>query len=129
MDMIERIDALIEKFTALKSVLGRIEFPEEMSVYLSPWTSKAIIEIRNLDDLEKARHLLRGQLGSWTDSISNIWALGSRGCASYESPDYPIEIRLHMPVNEFPKKIMGQTCRFVAETETQTTYRYVCENH
>jgi len=103
------------------------DIPSPLAAYV--FFDKIIMSIRKLADLHVAREYLRNALGCWEDKLTHIYAgYSDQATAEWHSEEVPIEIRLTVPIADFPKELMGPNCRFVAAESAEPTprYRYVC---
>lgn len=77
-------------------------------------------------DLHKARKFMADLLGSWQDSLRQIWhSYGQTVYVSWEDPNHRLQLWLETTIEDFPEELKkDSSCRFVQSVETN--YRFVC---
>ena len=86
---------------------------EDGSVELSVITGEAILYVKDLAGLRKARRFLRATFPEYTDKLDSIISLGDNGIALYGTNIAGVNLRLRAPVKDFPIKRKG--CGFREE--------------
>ena len=117
---LQRLQVILEErlksFRNVAKVLEHFK-PEdgsvELSVPLSSITGEAILYVKDLAGLRKARRFLRATFPEYTDKLDSIISLGGNGIASYGTNIAGVNLRLRAPVKDFPIKRKG--CGFREE--------------
>ena len=87
--------------------------PEDGSVELSIVGGEAILYVKDLAGLRKARRFLKTTFPEYTDKLNSIISLGDNGIALYGTNIAGVTLRLRAPVKDFPIKRKG--CGFREE--------------
>ena len=113
---LQRLQVILEErlksFRNVAKVLEHFK-PEDGSVELSVITGEAILSVKDLAGLRKARRFLRATFPEYTDKLDSIISLGGNGIASYGTNIAGVNLRLRAPVKDFPIKRKG--CGFREE--------------
>ena len=113
---LQRLQIILEErlksFRNVAKVLEHFK-PEDGSVELSVITGEAILYVKDLAGLRKARRFLRATFPEYTDKLDSIISLGDNGIASYGTNIAGVNLRLRAPVKDFPIKRKG--CGFREE--------------
>ena len=123
----EFLGAMEKQIETLQRVMAIAEKLGDMSAHhITEWHGRLAVKVRSIAELQDARHALRERLGSWKDELTQIWASCGCGLANYRGIDHDgIIIILDCPIDDFPKELMGERCKFVERQVTDTDY--VCE--
>ena len=95
------------------------------SVEVRPNKSGILLYIYKLEDLKEAREVAKSMFPEWKDKLRNIWVSCGSALASWEDLRYSAEIRLRTTVEEFPKALMKEGCRFI-EVDPGPEIKLVC---
>ena len=113
---LQRLQIILEErlksFRNVAKVLEHFK-PEDGSVEISVITGEAILYVKDLAGLRKARRFLRATFPEYTDKLDSIISLGDNGIASYGTNIAGVNLRLRAPVKDFPIKRKG--CGFREE--------------
>jgi len=113
---LQRLQVILEErlksFRNVAKVLEHFK-PEDGSVELSVITGEAILYVKDLAGLRKARRFLKTTFPEYTDKLDSIISLGDNGIASYGTNIAGVNLRLRAPVKDFPIKRKG--CGFREE--------------
>ena len=113
---LQRLQVILEErlksFRNVAKVLEHFK-PEDGSVELSVITGEAILYVKDLAGLRKARRFLRATFPEYTDKLDSIISLGDNGIALYGTNIAGVNLRLRTPVKDFPIKRKG--CGFREE--------------
>lgn len=113
---LQRLQVILEEqlksFRNVAKVLEHFK-PEDGSVELSIVGGEAILYVKDLAGLRKARRFLRATFPEYTDKLDSIISLGDNGVALYETNIAGVSLRLRAPVKDFPIKRKG--CGFREE--------------
>ena len=113
---LQRLQVILEErlksFRNVAKVLEHFK-PEDGSVEISVITGEAILYVKDLAGLRKARRFLRATFPEYTDKLDSIISLGGNGIASYGTNIAGVNLRLRAPVKDFPIKRKG--CGFREE--------------
>ena len=113
---LQRLQVILEErlksFRNVAKVLEHFK-PEDGSVELSIVEGEAILYVKDLAGLRKARRFLRATFPEYTDKLDSIISLGDIGIASYGTNIAGVKLRLRAPVKDFPIKRKG--CGFREE--------------
>jgi len=113
---LQRLQIILEEwlksFRNVAKVLEHFK-PEDGSVELSIVGGEAILYVKDLAGLRKARRFLRATFPEYTDKLDSIISLGDNGIASYGTNIAGVNLRLRAPVKDFPIKRKG--CGFREE--------------
>jgi len=113
---LQRLQIILEErlksFRNVAKVLEHFK-PEDGSVELSVIAGEAILYVKDLAGLRKARRFLRATFPEYTDKLDSIISLGDNGIASYGTNIAGVNLRLRAPVKDFPIKRKG--CGFREE--------------
>lgn len=113
---LQRLQVILEErlksFRNVAKVLEHFK-PEDGSVELSAITGEAILYVKDLAGLRKARRFLRATFPEYTDKLDSIISLGDNGIALYGTNIAGVNLRLRAPVKDFPIKRKG--CGFREE--------------
>ena len=113
---LQRLQVILEErlksFRNVAKVLEHFK-PEDGSVELSIVGGEAILYVKDLAGLRKARRFLRATFPEYTDKLDSIISLGDNGIASYGTNIAGVNLRLRAPVKDFPIKRKG--CGFREE--------------
>jgi len=106
------LEERLESFRNVAKVLEHFK-PEDGSVELSIVGGEAILYVKDLAGLRKARRFLKTTFPEYTDKLDSIISLGDNGVALYETNIAGVSLRLRAPVKDFPIKRKG--CGFREE--------------
>jgi len=106
------LEERLESFRNVAKVLEHFK-PEDGSVELSIVGGEAILYVKDLAGLRKARRFLKTTFPEYTDKLDSIISLGDNGVALYETNIAGVDLRLRAPVKDFPIKRKG--CGFREE--------------
>lgn len=113
---LQRLQVILEErlksFRNVAKVLEHFK-PEDGSVEFSVITGEAILYVKDLAGLRKARRFLKTTFPEYTDKLDSIISLGDNGIASYGTNIAGVNLRLRAPVKDFPIKRKG--CGFREE--------------
>lgn len=113
---LQRLQIILEErlksFRNVAKVLEHFK-PEDGSVEFSVITGEAILYVKDLAGLRKARRFLRATFPEYTDKLDSIISLGDNGIALYGTNIAGVNLRLRAPVKDFPIKRKG--CGFREE--------------
>ena len=113
---LQRLQIILEErlksFRNVAKVLEHFK-PEDGSVELSIVGGEAILYVKDLAGLRKARRFLRATFPEYTDKLDSIISLGGNGIASYGTNIAGVTLKLRAPVKDFPIKRKG--CGFREE--------------
>ena len=113
---LQRLQVILEErlksFRNVAKVLEHFK-PEDGSVEFSVITGEAILYVKDLAGLRKARRSLKTTFPEYTDKLDSIISLGDNGIASYGTNIAGVNLRLRAPVKDFPIKRKG--CGFREE--------------
>lgn len=113
---LQRLQVILEErlksFRNVAKVLEHFK-PEDGSVEFSVITGEAILYVKDLAGLRKARRFLRATFPEYTDKLDSIMSLGDNGIALYGTNIAGVNLRLRAPVKDFPIKRKG--CGFREE--------------
>lgn len=113
---LQRLQVILEErlksFRNVAKVLEHFK-PEDGSVELSIVGGEAILYVKDLAGLRKARRFLRATFPEYTDKLDSIISLGDNGIALYGTNIAGVNLRLRAPVKDFPIKRKG--CGFREE--------------
>ena len=113
---LQRLQIILEErlksFRNVAKVLEHFK-PEDGSVELSVITGEAILYVKDLAGLRKARRFLKTTFSEYTDKLDGIISLGDDGMALYGTNIAGVNLRLRAPVKDFPIKRKG--CGFREE--------------
>jgi len=113
---LQRLQVILEErlkeFRNVAKVLEHFK-PEDGSVELSIVGGEAILYVKDLAGLRKARRFLKTTFPEYTDKLDSIISLGDIGIASYGTNIAGVKLRLRAPVKDFPIKRKG--CGFREE--------------
>ena len=113
---LQRLQVILEErlksFRNVAKVLEHFK-PEDGSVEISVITGEAILYVKDLAGLRKARRFLRATFPEYTDKLDSIISLRDNGIASYGTNIAGVNLRLRAPVKDFPIKRKG--CGFREE--------------
>ena len=113
---LQRLQIILEErlksFRNVAKVLEHFK-PEDGSVELSIAGGEAILHVKDLAGLRKARRFLKTTFPEYTDKLDSIISLGGNGIASYGTNIAGVNLRLRAPVKDFPIKRKG--CGFREE--------------
>ena len=113
---LQRLQVILEEqlksFRNVAKVLEHFK-PEDGSVELSIVGGEAILYVKDLAGLRKARRFLKTTFSEYTDKLDSIISLGDNGVALYETNIAGVTLRLRAPVKDFPIKRKG--CGFREE--------------
>jgi len=113
---LQRLQVILEErlksFRNVAKVLEHFK-PEDGSVELSIVEGEAILYVKDLAGLRKARRFLKTTFPEYTDKLDSIISLGDIGIASYGTNIAGVKLRLRAPVKDFPIKRKG--CGFREE--------------
>jgi len=113
---LQRLQVILEEqlksFRNVAKVLEHFK-PEDGSVELSIVGGEAILYVKDLAGLRKARRFLKTTFSEYTDKLDSIISLGDNGAALYETNIAGVSLRLRAPVKDFPIKRKG--CGFREE--------------
>ena len=113
---LQRLQVILEErlksFRNVAKVLEHFK-PEDGSVELSIVGGEAILYVKDLAGLRKARRFLKTTFPEYTDKLDSIISLGGNGIASYGTNIAGVNLRLRAPVKDFPIKRKG--CGFREE--------------
>ena len=113
---LQRLQVILEErlksFRNVAKVLEHFK-PEDGSVELSVITGEAILYVKDLAGLRKARRFLKTTFPEYTDKLDSIISLRDNGIASYGTNIAGVNLRLRAPVKDFPIKRKG--CGFREE--------------
>ncbi len=112
----QRLQVILEEqlksFRNVAKVLEHFK-PEDGSVELSIVGGEAILYVKDLAGLRKARRFLKTTFPEYTDKLDSIISLGDTGVALYGTNIAGVALRLRAPVKDFPIKRKG--CGFREE--------------
>ena len=112
----QRLQVILEEqlksFRNVAKVLEHFK-PEDGSVELSIVGGEAILYVKDLAGLRKARRFLKTTFPEYTDKLDSIISLGDTGVALYRTNIAGVTLRLRAPVKDFPIKRKG--CGFREE--------------
>ena len=106
------LEVQLKSFRNVAKVLEHFK-PEDGSVELSIVGGEAILYVKDLAGLRKARRFLKTTFPEYTDKLDSIISLGDNGVALYETNIAGVTLRLRAPVKDFPIKRKG--CGFREE--------------
>ena len=106
------LEERLESFRNVAKVLEHFK-PEDGSVELSIVGGEAILYVKDLAGLRKARRFLKTTFPEYTDKLDSIISLGGNGIALYGTNIAGVNLRLRAPVKDFPIKRKG--CGFREE--------------
>ena len=106
------LEERLESFRNVAKVLEHFK-PEDGSVELSIVGGEAILYVKDLAGLRKARRFLKTTFSEYTDKLDSIISLGGNGIASYGTNIAGVTLKLRAPVKDFPIKRKG--CGFREE--------------
>jgi len=113
---LQRLQVILEErlksFRNVAKVLEHFK-PEDGSVEFSVITGEAILYVKDLAGLRKARRFLKTTFPEYTDKLDSIMSLGDNGIALYGTNIAGVNLRLRAPVKDFPIKRKG--CGFREE--------------
>ncbi|HRR45269.1 MAG TPA: hypothetical protein P5224_12085 [Mesotoga sp.] len=113
---LQRLQVILEEqlksFRNVAKVLEHFK-PEDGSVELSIVGGEAILYVKDLAGLRKARRFLKTTFPEYTDKLDSIISLGDTGVALYRTNIAGVTLRLRAPVKDFPIKRKG--CGFREE--------------
>ena len=113
---LQRLQVILEErlksFRNVAKVLEHFK-PEDGSVEFSVITGEAILYVKDLAGLRKARRFLKTTFPEYTDKLDSIISLGDNGIALYGTNIAGVNLRLRAPVKDFPIKRKG--CGFREE--------------
>lgn len=113
---LQRLQVILEErlksFRNVAKVLEHFK-PEDGSVELSIVGGEAILYVKDLAGLRKARRFLKTTFSEYTDKLDSIISLGDNGIALYRTNIAGVTLRLRAPVKDFPIKRKG--CGFREE--------------
>lgn len=113
---LQRLQIILEEqlksFRNVAKVLEHFK-PEDGSVELSIVGGEAILYVKDLAGLRKARRFLKTTFPEYTDKLDSIISLGDTGVALYGTNIAGVNLRLRAPVKDFPIKRKG--CGFREE--------------
>jgi len=113
---LQRLQVILEEqlksFRNVAKVLEHFK-PEDGSVELSIAGGEAILYVKDLAGLRKARRFLKTTFSEYTDKLDSIISLGDNGVALYGTNIAGVTLRLRAPVKDFPIKRKG--CGFREE--------------
>lgn len=113
---LQRLQIILEEqlksFRNVAKVLEHFK-PEDGSVELSIVGGEAILYVKDLAGLRKARRFLKTTFPEYTDKLDSIISLGDTGVALYGTNIAGVTLRLRAPVKDFPIKRKG--CGFREE--------------
>ena len=113
---LQRLQIILEErlksFRNVAKVLEHFK-PEDGSVELSIVGGEAILYVKDLAGLRKARRFLKTTFSEYTDKLDSIISLGDNGIALYGTNIAGVNLRLRAPVKDFPIKRKG--CGFREE--------------
>ena len=113
---LQRLQIILEEqlksFRNVAKVLEHFK-PEDGSVELSIVGGEAILYVKDLAGLRKARRFLKTTFPEYTDKLDSIISLGDTGVALYRTNIAGVTLRLRAPVKDFPIKRKG--CGFREE--------------
>jgi len=113
---LQRLQIILEEqlksFRNVAKVLEHFK-PEDGSVELSIVGGEAILYVKDLAGLRKARRFLKTTFPEYTDKLDSIISLGDTGVALYRTNIAGVTLRLRAPVKDFPIKHKG--CGFREE--------------
>ena len=113
---LQRLQIILEErlksFRNVAKVLEHFK-PEDGSVELSIVGGEAILYVKDLAGLRKARRFLKTTFSEYTDKLDSIISLGDNGIALYGTNIAGVTLRLRAPVKDFPIKRKG--CGFREE--------------
>ena len=113
---LQRVQVILEEqlksFRNVAKVLEHFK-PEDGSVELSIVGGEAILYVKDLAGLRKARRFLKTTFPEYTDKLDSIISLGDNGVALYGTNIAGVSLRLRAPVKDFPIKRKG--CGFREE--------------
>ena len=107
---LQRLQIILEErlksFRNVAKVLEHFK-PEDGSVEISVITGEAILYVKDLAGLRKARRFLKTTFPEYTDKLDSIMSLGDNGIALYGTNIAGVNLRLRAPVKDFPIKRKG----------------------
>jgi len=106
------LEERLESFRNVAKVLEHFK-PEDGSVELSIVGGEAILYVKDLAGLRKARRFLKTTFPEYTDKLDSIISLGGNGIALYRTNIAGVTLKLRAPVKDFPIKRKG--CGFREE--------------
>ena len=113
---LQRLQVILEEqlksFRNVAKVLEHFK-PKDGSVELSIVGGEAILYVKDLAGLRKARRFLKTTFSEYTDKLDSIISLGDNGIALYGTNIAGVNLRLRAPVKDFPIKRKG--CGFREE--------------
>lgn len=113
---LQRLQVILEErlksFRNVAKVLEHFK-PEDGSVELSIVGGEAILYVKDLAGLRKARRFLKTTFPEYTDKLDSIISLGGNGIALYRTNIAGVTLKLRAPVKDFPIKRKG--CGFREE--------------
>ena len=113
---LQRLQIILEErlksFRNVAKVLEHFK-PEDGSVELSIVGGEAILYVKDLAGLRKARRFLKTTFSEYTDKLDSTISLGDNGIALYGTNIAGVTLRLRAPVKDFPIKRKG--CGFREE--------------
>jgi len=103
----------------------QVDFRHDLSEVLD----RMCLKIFDIDDLPKARSIMREAFGHWNDRLTQRWFSCGTALTSWEpiAGDTPAEIWLSCPVEDYPEELKGEHCDWEQITEKHTGYAFVCK--
>ena len=134
MTLYEEIKEELRNYQKLLSLTKKMEIIEKDYSLILRDSGTIAVSVSSVNDLRKARKLLRETFGEWKDSINQVWNVNKKtGAVSYKGKDIPeVEIWLDLDKPELEKYLHKskkfKNCRFREINESHTSF--VCEvNH
>lgn len=128
-DVVKQIEVsreIIKKFTKPEwwDPLEDVYIIVDKDGFIGIYTNGASIE-----NLSKARHMLRAALGSWSDKVKTVFPNFGKGItAMYEGVEYPfIRITMAGDAKTFPKELLPSgDCEIIEEEYVETRISISC---